>query len=356
MCHADLLAQIARRASCRSPISSLRRRRNRCGVQATPAPTAGRRTTRRDGDDWVEAQPALAGRGQARRPMIYTSGTTGCPRACAQASKPAQLATMARVSGIAYGVKTDRHQVILMNGPMYHSATYSYGCWPSVIGCNIVLQAAVRSRGHAASDRTASRHPHAHGADHVRATAAAAGRRSRRRYDLVVAALRRARRGALPARRQAAMIEWWGPIINEYYRLRPKPASRCGIPRRRPCASPAPSAGRSRAASCKIFDADGRSFPARRGRRDVHAPDRAPGLHYHGNAAARAEAGRDGLVNRRRRRLSRRGRLSVPVRSQARHGDLGRRQHLSRGDRGRADRHGGRARLRGVRHSRRRVR
>ena len=58
----------------------------------------------------------------------------------------------------------------------------------------------------------------------------------------------------------------------------------------------------------------------------------------------------------RRRRLSRRGRLSVPLRPQARHGDLGRRQHLSGRDRGRAACHAGRARLRGVRHSRRGVR
>ena len=59
------------------------------------------------------------------------------------------------------------------------------------------------------------------------------------------------------------------------------------------------------------------------------------------------------LLHRRRHGLARRGRLPLHRRPAHRHGDLGRRQHLSRRDRGRAARASRRRRRRGLRRSRR---
>jgi long-chain acyl-CoA synthetase len=61
-------------------------------------------------------------------PMFYTSGTTGQPKGVRRKPmRPEQLAASARVGAIAYGIKPNDDQVILMNGPMYHSAPNSYG-------------------------------------------------------------------------------------------------------------------------------------------------------------------------------------------------------------------------------------
>src|SRR2546429_1702788 len=53
---------------------------------------------------------------------------------------PEQAAASARVGGIAYGVKSNEDQVVLMNGPMYHSAPNSYGMLAFRSGCKIVLE------------------------------------------------------------------------------------------------------------------------------------------------------------------------------------------------------------------------
>ena len=90
--------------------------------------------------------------------------------------RPEQLAAAERVGAIAYGVKPNEDQVVLMNGPMYHSAPNSYGMLAFRHGCTIVLEPRFDPEDHAAADRAPPRHPHAHGADHVRAAAAAAGR------------------------------------------------------------------------------------------------------------------------------------------------------------------------------------
>ena len=135
-------------------------------------------------------------------PMFYTSGTTGLPKGVRRKPmKPEQAAAAARVGGIAYGVKPNEDQVILMNGPMYHSAPNAYGML-AVRPAHHRAGAALRSGRTAATDRAPSHHP-----QHMVPTMFV---RLLRLPDAVteirpvVAELRRPRRRALPAARSSA--------------------------------------------------------------------------------------------------------------------------------------------------------
>jgi acyl-CoA synthetase (AMP-forming)/AMP-acid ligase II len=109
--------------------------------------------------------------------MFYTSGTNGRPKGVRrQPMLPEQMVAAERVSAITYGVKPNENQIVLMNGPMYHSAPNSYGMLAFRHGCTIVLEPRFDPEDLLA-DRTAQGHARAYGADHVRASAAAAGRR-----------------------------------------------------------------------------------------------------------------------------------------------------------------------------------
>ncbi|MFX8012235.1 AMP-binding protein, partial [Acinetobacter baumannii] len=54
--------------------------------------------------------------------------------------QPEQAAASERVGAIAYGIKSREQQVVLINGPMYHSAPHSYGMLAFRSFCTIILQ------------------------------------------------------------------------------------------------------------------------------------------------------------------------------------------------------------------------
>jgi long-chain acyl-CoA synthetase len=92
-------------------------------------------------DNWRERHSPSRELPQRAAPMFYTSGTTGRPKGVRrQPMRPEQMAASECVGAITYGVKPDDDQVILMNGPMYHSAPNSYGIMAFRHGCEIVLE------------------------------------------------------------------------------------------------------------------------------------------------------------------------------------------------------------------------
>src|SRR3546814_17530669 len=77
-----------------------------------------------------------------RNAMIYTSGTTGRPKGVRREKPtPEQVAANTVAIGTYYGLKSGQPGVILMNGPMYHSAPNSYGLTAARQGTTIVLNA-----------------------------------------------------------------------------------------------------------------------------------------------------------------------------------------------------------------------
>jgi long-chain acyl-CoA synthetase len=153
----------------------------------------------------------------SRGSMIYTSGTTGRPKGVRRRpSTPEQQQLAAGEAAKYWGIKADPSIVVLMNGPMYHSAPAAYGMGSARLGLRIVLQPRFDAEDML---RLIDRHEVSH--MHIVPTMFVRLLRLpdevKRCYDL--SSLRWVTHGAAPCapavKRQ--MIDWWGPVINEYY-------------------------------------------------------------------------------------------------------------------------------------------
>ena len=153
----------------------------------------------------------------SRGSMIYTSGTTGRPKGVRRRpSTPELQAAAAAEIGKYWGLVADPSIVVLMNGPMYHSAPAAYGMGSARLGLKVVLQPRFDAEEML---RLIDRH----GVTHMHIVPTMFVRLLRlpdevkRKYDR--SSLRWVTHGAAPCapavKRQ--MIEWWGPVINEYY-------------------------------------------------------------------------------------------------------------------------------------------
>ncbi|MBS0542100.1 MAG: AMP-binding protein, partial [Proteobacteria bacterium] len=159
------------------------------------------------------AQPPKASRGS----MIYTSGTTGRPKGVRRRPATPELqAKTALEVGKYWGIVADPSIVILMNGPMYHSAPAAYGMGAARLGLDVVLQARFEAEDML---RLIARHgiTHMHIVPTMFVRLLRLPDEVKKKYDL--ASLRWVTHGAAPCapavKRQ--MIDWWGPVINEYY-------------------------------------------------------------------------------------------------------------------------------------------
>jgi len=153
----------------------------------------------------------------SRASMIYTSGTTGRPKGVRrEPSTPEQSAIALARFGWTFGLKADEPAVVLMNGPMYHSAPNAYAINAMRLNKPIVLQARFDPEEML---QLIERHriSHMHIVPTMFVRLLRLPEAVRRRYDL--SSLRFVIHGAAPCPPEVkrAMIEWWGPVINEYY-------------------------------------------------------------------------------------------------------------------------------------------
>lgn len=169
-------------------------------------------------DQWLARQAPFAGEPQrARASMIYTSGTTGRPKGVRRERPTAeQMAQGQAASKRVFGIDPEAPGVVLMNGPMYHSAPNAYGLAALRAGATIVLQPRFDAEGMLALiERHRVSHMHIVPTMFVRLLKLPP--EVRRRYDL--SSLRLVVHGAAPCPVEVkrAMIQWWGPVIAEYY-------------------------------------------------------------------------------------------------------------------------------------------
>lgn len=165
---------------------------------------------------WLEGfAPRTAPPAAVRGSMFYTSGTTGRPKGVRRQPYVGELADkrlamVQEVWGFEQGMR------VAITGPMYHSSPSGYGLSCIHFDPLIVLQP--RFDAEELLDLI-QRHrlTHFHMVPTMFVRLLRLPESVRGRYD--VSSLRHVTHGAAPCPREVkrAMIDWWGPVIHEYY-------------------------------------------------------------------------------------------------------------------------------------------
>lgn len=175
-----------------------------------------------DWNVWIEGFEPMADRAiTSPGSMIYTSGTTGRPKGVRRApSTPEQIQAGIEVSRILFGLEgwEERPEdvVLLIPGPLYHSAPNGWLLRFAALGANIVIAPRFDAEGLLAEiQRRRVTHLLAVPTMFVRLLKLSPEVRSK--YDL--SSLKFVMHGAAPcpAHVKREMIDWWGPVICEHY-------------------------------------------------------------------------------------------------------------------------------------------
>jgi long-chain acyl-CoA synthetase len=175
-----------------------------------------------DWSSWLEGFPPHPGDGAgAPGTIIYTSGTTGRPKGVRRRPPSAEQMALsadllARNFGFADWAGDPESIVTVVCGPMYHSAPNAYGLSAARMGARVILEARFDAEGLLKMIQD-ERVTHIHMVPIMFNRLLKLPDAVRAKYD--TSSLRYIVHAAAPcpAPVKRAMIEWWGPVINEYY-------------------------------------------------------------------------------------------------------------------------------------------
>jgi long-chain acyl-CoA synthetase len=227
-----------------------------------------------------------------RGAMFYTSGTTGRPKGIVRMpSTPEQVAAGLALRRMAYGLEPGMRA--LVNAPMYHSAPNSYALGVAQEGGTLFIEERFDAEG---TLRLIDQHRITHAylvpTMYVRMLALPAAVRAR--YDLRSMQMVASTGSPCPPEVKKAMIDWWGPVINECYG-----SSELGymtlLTSEQALRKPGSAGLTLEGVRLKILDDDGNPLPTGTpGLIYIHQPTVAD-FSYIGNAEARQRMERDGL-------------------------------------------------------------
>jgi fatty-acyl-CoA synthase len=151
-------------------------------------------------------------------PMLYSSGTTGQPKGVRQPLPPVQVSELGdpvvAIAGQFFGVGTDT--VYMSPAPIYHAAPLRWCGAVQALGGTVVMMPRFDA---AASLQAIAEHmvTHAQFVPTMFVRMLQLPTEERGRYD--VSSLRMALHAAAPCPVEVKqrMIEWWGPVLVEYY-------------------------------------------------------------------------------------------------------------------------------------------
>jgi long-chain acyl-CoA synthetase len=169
-------------------------------------------------DDWLARQAIWTGPPRPLRgSMIYTSGTTGHPKGVRRDPPTPEMAeALTRMAGLIFGIRAGEGARSCVTGPLYHSAPNAYaGLSVREAALTVLLPRFDPELLLATIERHRISHLYMVPTMFVRLLKLP--EEVRRRYD--VSSLRFVIHAAAPcpAPVKRAMIEWWGPVINEFY-------------------------------------------------------------------------------------------------------------------------------------------
>jgi len=239
------------------------------------------------------AAPCTEAAGTPRGPMLYTSGTTGKPKGIRRNLATAeQMARTLERSKLCYGLEPGMRA--LLSAPNYHSAPNGY-----LIGVSQMPDATLLLEQRFDAERTLQlieRHrlTHAYLVPTLYVRLLRLPDDVKRRYDLSSMRHVSSTGSACPPGVKRAMIDWWGPVINESYG-----SSELGymtyVTSAEALAKPATAGRAIPGCELAILDQQGRALPpGQPGLIYVRQP--MVDFTYQGNDAARRAMERDGFM------------------------------------------------------------
>ncbi|MCA6110048.1 acyl-CoA synthetase [Bradyrhizobium cenepequi] len=169
-----------------------------------------------DFEPWLAKHPHYNGPAVPQpQNMIYTSGTTGHPKGVRRfAPTPKQAADAEAMRAMIYGLRPGVRA--LLPGPLYHSAPNSFGLRSGRLGGALVLMPRFDAEDFLSSVEE-QRIDTVFMVPTMFIRLMKLPEKVRRKYD--VSSLRHVIHAAAPcpADIKRAMIEWWGPVIYEFY-------------------------------------------------------------------------------------------------------------------------------------------
>jgi long-chain acyl-CoA synthetase len=245
-------------------------------------------------DDWLAGfEPMTPGDVAAPGTMIYTSGTTGRPKGVRRSPPtPEQTEAFTEVLLQVFGLRAGAR--VAITGPMYHSAPNAYGMSAANLGGDVILQPRFDPEDLLALI-DAHRVTHMHMVPTMFVRLLKLPDAVKAKYDLSSLEFVVHAAAPCPPDVKQRMIEWWGPVINEYYG-----ATETGAvvfcTSEEWLAHPGTVGRALPHADVQVLDDDGRPLPANETGEIACRLHTIADFTYHGDDAKRADADRAGLV------------------------------------------------------------